>query len=78
ISGQEYSNSAMVALSNTTFLVLERDGDFYRDNSKAFKRVYKIDLRSATNLEAVAVSGGLAQDAALGLTIDGKTLEQII
>src|SRR5690606_31656375 len=48
ISGQEYSNSAVVALSNTSFLVLERDGGFYRDNPQVFKRVYKIDLRGAT------------------------------
>lgn len=78
ISGQEYSNSAIVALSDTTFLVLERDGDFYRDNPKAFKRVYKIDLRTATNLESIQDSHGLQQDATTGLTLDGQTLEQVI
>lgn len=78
VSGQEFSNSAIVALSNTSFLVLERDGAFYRDTPDAFKRVYKIDLRTATNLETVAAAGSVAQDAALGLTLDGQTLEQVI
>lgn len=78
ISGQEYSNSAIVALSDTSFLVLERDGAFHRDNPQAFKRVYKIDLRTATNLEAITDTGTLAQDAAAGLTIGGQTLEQVV
>lgn len=73
-----YSNSAITALSNTSFLVLERDGDFYRDNPNAFKRVYKIDLRHATNLEDIAETAQIKQDAKLGLTIDGQTLEQYV
>lgn len=78
ISGQEFSNSAIVALSNTTFLVLERDGDFYRDNPKAIKRVYKIDLRSGTNLESIGDSELFKQDNDIGLTINNKTLEQMV
>lgn len=78
VSGQEFSNSAIVALSNTSFLVLERDGGFYRDNPGVFKRVYKIDLRDATNLEAVAAAGTLVQHDAQGLTVDGQTLEQVV
>lgn len=73
-----YSNSAITALSNTSFLVLERDGDFYKDNSNIFKRVYKIDLRSATNLEDVKETEQIKQNAKLGLTIDGQTLEQYV
>lgn len=73
-----YSNSAITALSNTSFLVLERDGDFYKDNQNAFKRVYKIDLRQATNLEEVKENNQIKQDEKLGLTIDGKTLEQYV
>lgn len=73
-----YANSAITALSNTSFLVLERDGDFYKDNPNVFKRVYKIDLRSATNLEEVQETNQIKQDAKLGLTIDGLSLEQYV
>ena len=73
-----YSNSAISALSNTSFLVLERDGDFYKDNPEVFKRVYKIDLRNATNLEEVKETTQIKQDQKLGLTIDGLTLEQYV
>ena len=73
-----YSNSAITALSNTSFLVLERDGDFYKDNAQAFKRVYKIDLRSATDLESVTETAQLKQDAKIGLSIDGLSLEQYV
>lgn len=72
------SNCAIVALSATSFLVLERDGEFPSLNPNAFKRVYKIDLNNATNLEKVAASGDLKQDAQLGLTLAGKTLEQVV
>lgn len=78
ISGQEFSNSAIVALSATSFLVLERDGAFYRDNPKAIKRVYKIDLRSGTDLESLKDANQLKQDDTLGLTLANQTLEQII
>ncbi|WP_173910369.1 esterase-like activity of phytase family protein [Acinetobacter sp. Marseille-Q1618] len=73
-----YSNSAITALSNTSFLVLERDGDFYKDNPDVFKRVYKIDLRNATNLEEIKETAQIKQDQKLGLTIDGLTLEQYV
>lgn len=78
ISGQEFSNSAILALSNTSFLVLERDGAFYRDNPNAVKRVYKIDLRTGSNLEAIAETAQIKQDPNLGLLINGLTLEQVI
>lgn len=78
ISGKEYSHSGIVALSDTTFLVIERDGEFYRDNQNAFKRVYKIDLRTATNLESITETDSIKQNATAGLTIDGQTLEQVI
>ncbi|CAH9065995.1 hypothetical protein PSECIP111951_03480 [Pseudoalteromonas holothuriae] len=72
------SNSAIKALSNTQFLVIERDGKFYNRDNSAMKRVYKIDISNATNLENVANNEQLTQDDALGLMIAGETLEQII
>ena len=41
------------------------------------KHVYKISLTGATNLEDVAETDSIKQDASLGLTINGKTLEQV-
>lgn len=72
------SNSGIVALSDKTFLVIERDGTFYRDNPNAMKHIYRIDLTDATNLETIKNGDGVAQDEMLGLTIDNKTLEQVV
>jgi len=72
------SNSEIVALSNDSFLVIERDGTFYKDGVDGQKHVYKINLSTGTNLEAITDSGDLAQDATLGLTIKGKTLEEAV
>ena len=72
------SNSEIVALSANEFLVIERDGSFFADNPSAQKHIYKIDLSTGTNLETVAQSGSLVQDAAVGLTIGGKTLEETV
>ncbi|WP_425235675.1 esterase-like activity of phytase family protein [Ulvibacterium sp.] len=63
------SNSEIVALSSTKFLVVERDGNFAGAEA-AQKHIYKIDVSGATD-----VSGD--DDAAeFGLMIDGKTIEQ--
>lgn len=72
------SNSGIAALNSNEFVVIERDGAFYRDDSDAMKRLYRIDLSKATNLENVKDGNGLVQDEILGLTIDGKTLEQAV
>ncbi|WP_102794240.1 esterase-like activity of phytase family protein [Bowmanella denitrificans] len=71
------SNSAIKALSDTSFLVLERDGAFYNTNSNAMKHVYKIDISQATDLESIT-GGELVQDAEVGLSLNGKSLEQLI
>lgn len=75
---KENSNTAIVALNEQQFLVAERDDDFYKNNPKAFKRVYKIKLNKATNLETVIASSDLQQDEQLGLLIQGQTLEQFV
>ncbi|MCO7189491.1 MULTISPECIES: esterase-like activity of phytase family protein [unclassified Pseudoalteromonas] len=72
------SNSGIVALSDSEFLVIERDGAFYGTNPDAMKRIYKINLSDATNLEEIASSPLITQDNALGLVISGKTLEEVI
>jgi len=72
------SNSEIVALSNDSFLVIERDGSFYKDGIDGQKHVYKINLSSGTNLETIVDSGDLVQNTDLGLTIKGMTLEEAV
>ena len=62
------SNSEIVALTNTEFLVIERDGKF-QGNECAQKHVYRIDISNATD-----VSGDFNNID--GYTINGKTIEQ--
>ncbi|RZG47001.1 esterase-like activity of phytase family protein [Acinetobacter wuhouensis] len=76
--GIAYSNTAITALSSNEFLVAERDDDFYKDNPQAFKRVYKIDIRNATDLESIQNNENFQQDENLGLLIDGQTIEQYV
>lgn len=73
-----HSNTSMTALSQSSFLVAERDDDFYKDNPNAFKRIFKIDLQHASNLELIQDSAQFKQDEKLGLLIEGLTLEQYV
>ncbi len=75
------SNSEIAALTESQFLVIERDGSFLlggpkKANPKAQKQVYRIDLNTATPLSSVALSGSITRDGSHGLLIDGLTLEQ--
>ncbi len=73
------SNSEIVAVGPTEFLVIERDGKFIKDTPNPMKRVYKIDLSTGTDLETIPSEEDLVvQDVELGLTINGNTLEQIV
>jgi len=72
------SNSGIAALSNTEFMVIERDGAFLANNNAAMKHLYRIDLSTATNLEELELTQGLTQHPTLGLTINGQTLEQAV
>lgn len=73
------SNSEIVALTNDSFLVIERDGNFLATSETIpQKHVYRINLSSGTNIEKVALKSGMFQDDVLGLTIEGKTLEEAV
>jgi len=68
--------SEITALSATTFLVDERDGNF---EPGAFKRLYKIDLTGATDVGPAATVPGATYDGARGgLLVGGKTLEALV
>ncbi len=71
------SQSGIVALSSTEFVVIERDGSFYNKDTSAMKHLYRIDLSNATDIETIPVTANLTQDEALGLLIDGKTIEEV-
>jgi hypothetical protein len=79
------ANSEIVALTPTTFLIIERDTKFYGISTAPIrKNIYKIDLAQATNVNtsnANLINGQPAQlsaDPTLGLLVGGKTLEQVI
>jgi len=63
------SNSEITAISNTEFLVVERDGKFAGEET-AQKHIYKINLNGATD-----ISGNNPKEE-LGLMIGDKTIEQ--
>ncbi len=64
--------SDIVALSDTTFLVIERDKKFPgdADEPSRVKRVYRIGTREASDVSDPS-------DSDSGLLVDGKTLEQL-
>ena len=64
--------SEIAAITNTTFLALERDGDYGGNPTKpaTFKRVYKFDLAGATDISDPANSDG-------GKLYNGMTIEQL-
>lgn len=66
--------SEITALSDTKFLVDERDGNW--PGSGAFKQLWEIDLSKATDVGPSAHVPGAAYDAAHGgLLIGGKSIE---
>jgi hypothetical protein len=66
------SNSEITALTPTTFLVLERDGNFPGDpvQPSTIKKIFKIDISQATDVSD-------PDDTENGLFVNGKTLEQL-
>lgn len=66
------TRNGMAAISNSQFLVLERDDKFPGDSAdpSTFKRIYRFDLSQATDLSDSADGPG-------GRLFDGKTLEEL-
>jgi len=75
------ANSDIVALSATSFLVIERDTKFFgRDTGTVRKNLYKIDISKATNVDASSSTlnhPAITRDTATGLLVNGKTLELV-
>lgn len=66
------ANSEIVAINNTEFLVLERDGEYATDvtRSTVIKKIYKISLSGATDISDPS-------NAATGKLYGGSTVEQL-
>lgn len=66
------ASSEITAITNTTFLVIERDGEFPTQANKAtvLKKIYKIDLANATDISDPANGAG-------GKLYGGKTVEEL-
>ncbi|MFN3306173.1 MAG: esterase-like activity of phytase family protein, partial [Candidatus Kapaibacteriota bacterium] len=60
--------SEITAITNNTFLVLERDGKTPGQSSNIIKKLYKIDISNATNVYSSDENGKL---------FNGKTIEQL-
>ena len=71
------ANSELTALSDNTFLVDERDGNFPAANG--FKRLFKINISGATDVGPDANVPGATYDGADGgLMIAGHTIEHLV
>jgi hypothetical protein len=69
-------NSDILALSDTKFLVLERDGNFAFGSPPAtIKRIYEADITGATNISALGALG--ATPIAGGKTLEQATMAQL-
>ncbi len=68
--------SEITALSDKTFLVDERDGNF--PSATGFKQLWKIDLTGATDVgPAAQVAGATYNPTGGGLLVGGKTIEDL-
>ena len=71
------ANSELTALSDNTFLVNERDGNFPGPN--AFKKLFKINITGATDVGPDSHVAGATYDGANGgLLIGGQTIERTV
>jgi hypothetical protein len=69
--------SEIAALSDTTFLVDERDGHF--PGQGAYKKLWKIDISGATDVGPASTVPGATYDGSKGgLLIGGKTIENLV
>jgi len=73
VAGKNYNSSEILALNDTQFLVLERDGKGLGDGSSAaFKQLRFVDINGATdvsNITGAANLAGAAQSTALFLDL---------
>ncbi|MBP3946367.1 esterase-like activity of phytase family protein [Psychrobacter sp. K31L] len=77
----EHVVSGLVALSDHEFYLIEHDRKLPLQDESEKKYIYKINLSQATDIETISTANQLKaikQDEHVGLTVEGKTLEQLI
>jgi hypothetical protein len=71
------ANSEITALSNTTFLIDERDGNF--PAAGGYKKLWEVNLEGATDVGREAkVPGAVYKESEGGLLINGQTIEKTV
>ena len=78
LDNAQHVTSGIAALSSHEFYLIEHDRKFPLQDETAKKLIYKVDIAQATDIETVLNDKGVKQDEAVGLTINGQTLEQLI
>ena len=81
LDNSQHVTSGIVAISNHEFYLIEHDRKFPLQDESAKKFIYKINISQATDIETITTANNLKvikQDESVGLTIEGKTLEQLI
>ncbi len=74
----QHVTSGIVALNHHEFYIIEHDRKFPLQETSAQKLIYKIDISQATDIETVLVTDNIKQEEMVGLTINGRTLEQMV
>jgi hypothetical protein len=71
------ANSEITALSNNTFLIDERDGNF--PSATGYKKLWEVNLEGATDVGPEAkVTGAVYKPTEGGLLINGQTIEKTV
>ncbi|PNK60730.1 esterase-like activity of phytase family protein [Psychrobacter sp. FDAARGOS_221] len=81
LDASHHVNSAIAALSEHQFYVVEHDRKFPLQAADAVKRIYQIDISAATNInqhDQLLTTKAVAYDVHLGLLVNGLTLEQLL
>ncbi|ERL56502.1 esterase-like activity of phytase family protein [Psychrobacter aquaticus] len=74
----QHVTSGIVALSNHEFYLIEHDRKFPLQEQSTQKLIYKIDISQATDIETILGTKNIKQEEIVGLTINSRTLEQMI
>ena len=82
LNSAQHVVSGITAINGHEFYVIEHDRKFPMQDKQAQKHIYQIDMSAATDIIATRKisqnNHQLEQDATVGLTVNGETLEQFI
>ena len=79
LNSTQHVISGITDINDHEFYVIEHDRKFPLQEQNVQKNIYKIDIRAGTDITAISQNNHqLKQELAVGLTINGATLEQFI